>query len=401
MVRPSVIVQRVLLILVSVCLSVVVLEAGFRVAHWHRLTQPDNEDHPVYHHRLKPNWRYPQGSPDFHTLATTNSLALRGPREYGPKPPGVRRVLMLGDSFTFGVGVNDGETFCDLVQRRLDQRQAGVEIINAGLGSYSPLLHYLALRDLYLPLDPDAVVLWFDFGDLQNDFWYERNVRRGPGGEPAACDPNYTDGRFDRGRYLREHFALAKYINNKLFRTIQKAQILGWRRYLLIALRGGSAKAAIANLKGQERRHTDPLHYDQLLMIRDRAYLPEIERHWQRTGGYILMIRDLLKARGVPLVLAAYPYGVQVGPDQWGKGRTAFGFEPGITYDDPFPFELMAGFAREHGIPFLTTAPAFAAARQEPLFYDWDGHFTPRGHQVIADALERDPVFLNLLKHLE
>ncbi len=395
--RFSRLVQRVFLVVASMCVSLVVLEVGFRLARWHQLTPPRSDDDPVYHHRLDPQWRYAQHSPDFDTVATTNSLALRGPREYGPKPPGVRRVLMLGDSFVFGVGVNDADTFCARLQRALDQRGARVEIINAGVGSYSPLLHYLALRDRYLPLEPDAVVLWFDFGDLQNDFFYERNVRSGPHGELAACDPNYTDGRFDWGRYLREHSALAKYINNKLIRTIQKAQILGWRRYLLIALRGGSAKGAIANLKGRERQHTDPLHYDQLLMIRDRAYLPEIERHWQRTGRYLLMIHDLLQARGIPLVLAAYPYGVQVGPDQWAKGRTAFGFETGVTYDDPFPFDFLADFAKAHDLPFINVAPAFSAARQEPLFYDWDGHFTPAGHRIVAEALQRDPAFLRAL----
>jgi len=86
-----------------------------------------------------------------------------------------------------------------------------------------------------------------------------------------------------------------------------------------------------------------------------------------------------------------------VGPEQWGQGRTAFGFEAGRTYDDPFPFEFLAAWAQAHDIPFMNTYPSFAAARSERLFHDWDGHFTAAGHRVVAEHLLRDPVFLGLL----
>src|SRR4051812_31708204 len=39
-----------------------------------------------------------------------SSLGLRGP-EIGPKVK--RRILLLGDSFTYGFGVNDDQTFAD------------------------------------------------------------------------------------------------------------------------------------------------------------------------------------------------------------------------------------------------------------------------------------------------
>lgn len=389
--------QRILLVVVSIAFSFVGLELGFRWFRWHRLTQLEREDDPVYHHRLKPHRTFHQTSPDFDTHATTNALGLRGPISYGPKPAGLRRVLLLGDSFIFGVGVNDPETSCALLQQAIDPARRHVEIINAGLGGYSPLLHYLATRGLYLPLEPDAVVLFFDFGDLQDDFNYEHNLRADAQGRLLACDPNYFNGRFALGRYIRERSALAKYFYNQFVRTYQKIRILGLRRYLQAKLRGERAKGVIANLRGQARQVVDPLHYDQLLMIRDRSNLPEIRKHWQRTGRYILLLKDLLRERQIPFVLAAYPYGVQVGPDQWGKGRVAFGFQAGMTYDDPFAFEFLEEFARANEIPFINTYEAFRAARQERLFHDWDGHFTPAGHRVIAAELLNQPAFLNLL----
>lgn len=391
--------QRSCLIVGSLVLAIFLLELGFRWFRWHRLTMIELEEDPVYHHRLKPHATFHQTSPDFQSVATTNNLGLRGPADYGPKPPGVRRLLMLGDSFTFGVGVNDDQTFCALLQRMFDQRGARVEVINAGLGSYAPILDYLSLRDLWLPLEPDGVILWFDFGDLQDTFFYTRNLRYDAQGRVIACHPYYRDGRFDWGSYLRERSALWKYLHNKCVRTYQKIRILGLVEYVKIKLRGERAKAAIANLQDQRRQRVDPLAYDQFLMIRGPERLQEIRAHWdQETGRDILRIRDLLRERGVPFALAAYPYGVQVGPDQWGEGRRACGFQSGVLYDGAFAFELLEAFARANELPFLNTFPAFLEAKGRKLFFDWDGHFTPAGHRVVADYLARAPEFQAFLE---
>src|SRR6188508_2423085 len=53
---------------------------------------------------------------DFHYRIDVNSFGLRD-REIGvEKPAGVRRVLVLGDSFVFGVGLRNEERFSDMLQ---------------------------------------------------------------------------------------------------------------------------------------------------------------------------------------------------------------------------------------------------------------------------------------------
>lgn len=47
-----------------------------------------------------------------------NSLGLRGTREYGEKKSGCR-ILLLGDSLTYGIGVNDDQTFGSLMEKAL------------------------------------------------------------------------------------------------------------------------------------------------------------------------------------------------------------------------------------------------------------------------------------------
>jgi hypothetical protein len=48
---------------------------------------------------------------EFRTRVRTNALGFREPRLPAPKPPGMRRIVVLGDSFTQGYGVEDDEAY--------------------------------------------------------------------------------------------------------------------------------------------------------------------------------------------------------------------------------------------------------------------------------------------------
>jgi lysophospholipase L1-like esterase len=89
----------------------------------------------------------------------------------GDEQPPVRstdfEVLALGDSFMFGLGVEDDETFPAALQRALSQ-QRPARIRNGGVPGYNLLQSVTRLeRSLEEPA-PDAVVLGFLENDLHN-----------------------------------------------------------------------------------------------------------------------------------------------------------------------------------------------------------------------------------------
>jgi lysophospholipase L1-like esterase len=100
-----------------------------------------------------------------------NALGLRDRRLRFDKPPGVLRLLVLGDSFTFGQGVRNGAAvFPRRLERALDQGvgpfEAGrVEVLNGGLRG-SLTADWLALwRRVGIPWRPDAVLVVFFLRD--------------------------------------------------------------------------------------------------------------------------------------------------------------------------------------------------------------------------------------------
>ncbi len=105
-----------------------VLERKYRIAS------------PLYHHDLLPStdaqsmW----GNIPYHT--STNSLGFRDASvRIVPLRGELPRLLLLGDSFTEGVGVAFDSTFAGILAWQMTQ---SVEVLNAGVAGYSPAMYY-------------------------------------------------------------------------------------------------------------------------------------------------------------------------------------------------------------------------------------------------------------------
>jgi lysophospholipase L1-like esterase len=95
-----------------------------------------------------------------------NSAGFRGP-ECAPTPPaGVTRVVVLGDSETFGINLAERDTFPAALERRLNARQAGgFEVLNLGVPGYNTANQLALLKARGIRLRPQIVVLLYNFND--------------------------------------------------------------------------------------------------------------------------------------------------------------------------------------------------------------------------------------------
>ncbi|HKQ32064.1 MAG TPA: hypothetical protein VJV40_02590, partial [Thermodesulfobacteriota bacterium] len=100
------------------------------------------------HHKLGPYRPFRIFNPyDFDIRTKTNNLGFRGEDVPEKKDPSEFRIVMLGDSFTLGTGVNDRDTFWYLLEKRLNEGgRKRIKVISTGISSYSPILEYITLK---------------------------------------------------------------------------------------------------------------------------------------------------------------------------------------------------------------------------------------------------------------
>jgi lysophospholipase L1-like esterase len=153
---------------------------------------------------LEPNatGEFPGGVDSSRTFSyRTNAYGLRD-RDRPPKSPGTKRVLVIGDSYTFGYAVAEAEAYPQVAERLLTERgHPRVEVVNAGIPDYNSRQERQLLQRLMPIYAPDAVVL----GYVMND------------AEPSTALPTPPEETYRHARswFLAE---LAEIINRHVFK---------------------------------------------------------------------------------------------------------------------------------------------------------------------------------------
>jgi hypothetical protein len=111
---------------------------------------------------------------DFSVEISINSRGLRD-TEYTLERNDKKRMLILGDSFSWGYGVQHHERFSEI----LENNYSDWEIINASVSGYGTDQQFLYLKEEGLFYKPDVVLLLFnktDFGNNINkeQYWYNK-----------------------------------------------------------------------------------------------------------------------------------------------------------------------------------------------------------------------------------
>ena len=138
-------------------LALVVVECGLRVLH--AVPEVVYEEDPEAGFRLKPD----QDTRFFSNPLRINRWGVRDDRPLDTKPEGVRRVVVLGDSVTWG-GIQTRQE--DLFTTRLEDALENVEVVNAGVNGYSVAQMAALYRTRLEGLEPDLVVLYAIPGDF-------------------------------------------------------------------------------------------------------------------------------------------------------------------------------------------------------------------------------------------
>jgi hypothetical protein len=173
---PRNLLKKLAVILFSLLCTALLLEAALRVAFYHSMDF--SMEMWKYAVQIKRPVSDPKLSfvhqPNSHAFlmgqdVTINSQGLRDHEYPLEKPPGVFRILLLGDSTTLGWGVPMNETAAKILERELNAEHVPgyqrFEAINAGVGNYNTVQEVTYYETRGRQFRPDMVILVFFIND--------------------------------------------------------------------------------------------------------------------------------------------------------------------------------------------------------------------------------------------
>jgi hypothetical protein len=322
---------------------------------------------PYLHHALVPNSHAELRQPDFSYIQRVNHLGLRGREMTVEKPAGTKRILMLGDSFTMGKGVEDNQTFSVLVEQSLQGLLAScgggsVEVLNAGVDSYAPVLSRLQFERKLARLAPDLVVLNFDHSDLVQEAAYRKQAVRDLNGEIVAVPQVAHDSLYEQ---------FVSWTSRRLFLT--RALLVYVNRAM------GHRELTVRRVVNEASRE----HFAHTLE-------GDVDRtaQWHDVFESIRRIKHQADSIQAEFLLSTYPWGHQLDNVGWASGRDAFMKNGERTTD--LTQRTIRDRSAALGIDLFEALPVFQQYRgSEPLYFDHDPHWTPAGQRIMAEGLLR------------
>jgi len=101
------------------------------------------------------------------TTVSINQFGMRGTDTTRTKPDGTYRILMIGDSLTFGWGVKAEETFSVRLSARLQAENPKIEVLNTGVGNTNTQMQAEYFLSKGIEFDPDLVVINYFINDAE------------------------------------------------------------------------------------------------------------------------------------------------------------------------------------------------------------------------------------------
>jgi lysophospholipase L1-like esterase len=283
-------------------------------------------------------------------FVTTNSLGFRGPEIALPKPSGRFRIVAIGDSVTFGWGVNDSETFCSQLEQLLHRRFPAwdLDVVNLAVGGYDTRQEVTLLRRNVSRLQPDLVLVGFYSNDVPEALGDKESA--GPAGTQVAG----ADGQAQRVLHLNP--APSSWLD---------AQMRASRAIYTV----GRLVKRLTH-RGEWGRSGFSVELD-LLEGRDSA---ELNTAWGRVAEQLDDLRSTATSHGFSVGIVVLPPREQV-----------MGVYPNAHYQS-----RLRTIADQLGFPVIDSLPALAKANVniDALFIPYDrNHPSAAGHRVLAQTI--------------
>ncbi len=344
---------------------------------------------------------YPPGSVahyqtfEYRFTAQINSSGFRD-REFLSGDHGRCRLVVLGDSFTYGWGVDLSQCWVKVLERNLRERGLAVEVANLGKPGADPA-YYASLAARAIPaLRPRLVVVAVLQGDdlislryakpltspwsTLVQLLYPHTLKRPPGAYQVISQET------TRQEYQKEAADIVRGLQGEA-----KTRFAGLDEFVRQVFMQGELNPAAIHIALQHPDYfLEPLRLDR----------PDISRLVEVMSEHFGFISRLARDYGAAVLILSIPNDIYVSPLNL-RNREKMGYrinEKMLTTEAPDQAVRQAAGAV--GLPVVAVTEQFRAkAVHLPLFFPYDGHFTPNGHYLFAEAVT--PAVEGFLRQLQ
>jgi hypothetical protein len=347
-------VRRAFLCLGILAAQFVVLEAGIRL-HGGSEVAPEFRQlfmqDPRVGHRLRPDARARFTTIEFSTDLAINPQGVRDDEPIGPKASNERRVVVLGDSLVLSVQVSFAQTFCERLEARLNGADPAHRwrVINAGVQGYGPVQEWLFFDAVAAAFEPDIVLIGAFVG---ND----------------AVEAYDTEAWLDAGRPTTAGTEAALSYLRRLVRSSVVLQ--------LVRVRWDQLRSRFSSPAPERPVAT---------YLADPP--PEVQHGLEVTRRAFGAIAQRASASGAETGLVLFPARFQTDDADYGRLKEIVHRAGGELVRNSGTSRFREALA-PLDLPTLDLLPVLEMQPERiGLFYQRTIHLTPRGHEVVADAL--------------
>jgi lysophospholipase L1-like esterase len=354
-----------------------------------------------------PNFREERREYEFRYTFQTNDMGLRYRTMDLAKGRDEYRVLLLGDSFTEGYGVEAQNTFGALLERRFRSgaNDRKIDFINGGLSGTGPLEYWRLFHNVGLRYAPDMILICLMANDLVN--------------MPESLSREFL--------YAKHHVVRRRGIKRMAHALAPRAYSILESTRLAASTRANDRRSVVERIKERARRLGIPeakiSHWETTLPAEVRNNADHINEGRvgfgllkpnflsdnldiaspsarERLATMLLALNETLhvaRARGTRVAMVFIPFDYQYDPgryknsDPWiATGMTA---KREWLWQTSALQQRLSQWATENRIEFLDLTESFRFEKQRNsdaiLNFPIDGHWTEAGHALAAKEIGR------------
>ena len=345
--------------------------------------------------------------PEFTIKVKLNSQGFRGEEYNRNKNKNTVRILVIGDSFSFGWGADLEDSWTNILERELNKFISGkkIEVINVSVAGNTPF-DYPELARKYVPLyKPDFLIIGLVEGNDFSQLILKTNKENKTITEFAENKRREYLKLLENREYSEElNISLERFLPN-IYKFISKNKVVDVRKNFKKQMKEIITDFDDEDFRIMENNNSpeirkifmsggiNPPLFFWTVRVSDFYIKPlktESKEYLEAKEKLTKIIKDIKKIafeNQSQTIILDIPNGVYTSKFHLNNYRN-LGFD---TFDEmltsTLPYSVSQNISNEEKIPFILNLDTLRNKCQNKCFWKYDDHLTPYGNKILTEKI--------------